>query len=181
MTLPLPSHFFTPRTLLFFLLLTLAPLLSPAQTNIQWGAKAGLGMDDGSFGLGLGFEGTVPSTVGSLNLRLGAETGFYDFSTTNSSFWAIPLAATGFYSFVAPTLPELKPYLGLAIGIDLTHVGTSTSALGFTYTTPSSTDLKFHFVLRPGIDFNQRPFYAELAIGTLAGGFLLFPTFGIHF
>lgn len=151
---------------------TPAPEIVEEAPRIKYGATAGVGIDDGNFGFGFGFRADYPVYLQNFLMRVGGETGFYYFAPSGGSVSAIPIAATATHSLGYLPGTGLDTYLRVAIGLDIAFA----SAGGY-----SETDGKFHFVIEPGFDFDHGTFFVALPFGTVAGGFLLFPTFGIHF
>jgi hypothetical protein len=154
--------------------------------DIQFGATVGLGINDGNFGFGAGFRADLPLTLEQISLRVGAETGIYRFSFTGGSLLVFPLVATGQYQIEGLNLP-FKAYVRSAIGIDIVSASVDATTVtlpgvGQVSTASSSdTTVKFHFVVAPGAMIPNTQVFAELPIGTVAGGFLILPTVGYRF
>ncbi|MBS1959056.1 MAG: hypothetical protein JST80_06250 [Bdellovibrionales bacterium] len=142
----------------------------------HFSAAASLGAVDGNFFAGPSLFVEWPTNLDGNDFAFGAQTGMY----FHSGGWTIPIMPTGKIFFRANG--NIKPYVALSIGISITHYDTSTTVASVTVPGASGTLTKFALLARPGINFGEGDkFFAELPLGTMAGGFAIAPTFGYHF
>jgi hypothetical protein len=152
---------------------------STAASGPNFAVAATLGSVGGAFTIGPSFYAEWPMTLEGNDFAFGAQTGFWFFD----GGWAIPVMATGKYTFHVSG--SIKPYVAVGLGIALLHANGVSFTNPFTGTTTtggSDTSVKFAFLARPGINFGQADkFFAELPLGTIGSGFAILPTFGLRF
>lgn len=144
----------------------------------------GLGTAASKFHFGVGFQAEFPTRIDNNQFRFGGQTGFL-FGPSSPTTWIIPILATG--TFLIPTHSELKPYIGLGMGVGIAHVSignTSVTVGGVTVSTggASGTNVDFALLIKPGVEIApDRKFFAELPFGTLGSDFAILPSVGYHF
>ena len=139
-------------------------------------ASFGLGSIGSNFHLGvLGKYETLVDIQGT-PITVGGRTGFV-LGVDTPSGWVIPLTATASYEI--KNGGGLRPYIGVDMGIAIYHTNDITVG-GFTLANSSSTSVKFAGLIVPGVHFTHQIF-GELPFGTIAGGFTIFPSVGMHF
>jgi opacity protein-like surface antigen len=149
-------------------ILTKTPLMS---------ADFGLGSTADRFHLGVGLHVEAPVNYEGNRFRFGGQTGFYIHPGSPSDY-VIPIMATGIYDF--RVTGTLKPYLGLGIGLSITHYS------GYTYDglgiSDSGTNTDFALLIKPGVNFGMNEqYYFEIPFGTMANNFTILPSVGVHF
>jgi hypothetical protein len=143
---------------------------SYSESHPEFSADVGLGDINSKFAFGIGLKGQVPIVIDGNDFKFGLRSGFY-FGPSSPTSWAIPILATSEYDFKGDNV--FKPYLGLEIGADVDHAS---------YEGTSSTGANFAFLFVPGVNFGDGyHYFIELPIGTMADGFCVLPSLGMHF
>jgi len=138
-------------------------------------ASFGLGSIESNFHLGVMGSFMTDVNLQGTSFKAGAKTGFL-LGTGDVGTWVIPVMASATYAF--PNGGSLSPYVGVDLGIGIAHVN-GVSVAGVT-NIPSSTTVKFAALIYPGIHITNEIF-AELPFGSMSGGFIIFPSVGMHF
>jgi outer membrane protein W len=139
-------------------------------------ASFGLGSIGSNFHLGVLGKYETNATIQGTPITVGGRTGFI-LGVDTPSGWVIPLTATASYEI--KNGGGLRPYIGVDMGIAIYHTNNITVA-GFTVANSSNTSVKFAGLIVPGVHFTHQ-IYGELPFGTIAGGFTIFPSVGMHF
>jgi hypothetical protein len=158
---------------------------APTDYRPMYSADLGLG-SVGNFTFGAGFRADIPVTLDENNFTFGGQTGFYyvpshtDAANISTKGWVIPILATALYHF--KTSNSLKPYIGIAMGIDIAHGSYSGSNSVAPLAGNSNTNVDFAFLVKPGFDFGMgSQYYFEVPFGTMASNFTIIPSIGMHF
>ena len=140
--------------------------------QVEWSGDFGLGTVASKFHFGVGVKAQVPVTFDNNDFKFGLRSGFY-LGPSDPTDFIIPVLATAEYDFRVSG--NLKPYVGIEMGLSVTH---SSGADGFNGNT--STDFAFLFV--PGVNFGEgERYFFEIPLGTLASDFAFLPSIGMHF
>ena len=138
--------------------------------EILWGVSFGLGTVDGKFHFGFGLKGQMPFTIDNNDFKFGLRSGFY-LGPSGSTDWLLPILATSEYDF--RVMNQLKPYIGLEIGLSIDHAS---------YGNSGQTGVDFALLFVPGMHFGSNEIYfLELPLGTIWNSFVLLPSIGMHF
>ncbi len=150
---------------------------APSPTPQSWSPSlsAGLGTLGSKFHFGVRGRTEKSIDFQGTPLRVGAELGFL-LGPASPTSWAIPVEGLATYDF--PSQGGIRGYLGLGLGLSIYHTGTY--SIGNSTIDTSSTDVFFTGLLIPGIKLSDE-YYAELPFGSMGGGFVLFPSIGMHF
>jgi|GEM_PF-2519736 len=138
-------------------------------------ASFGLGSIEGTFNLGVMGSYMTDVQLKDAHFRAGVKTGFL-LGLGDVGTWVIPVMGSATYAF--PNGGSLKPYFGVDLGIGIAHVN-DVSVGGVTVNT-STTSVKFAALFYPGAHITDQIF-AELPFGSMAGGFIIFPSVGMKF
>jgi hypothetical protein len=140
--------------------------------QLQWSGDVGLGTVDSKFHFGAGIKAQVPVTYENNDFKFGLRSGFY-LGPSNPTDFIIPVLATSEYDFRVNG--NLKPYLGVELGLSITH---SSGHDGY----GGNTNTDFAFLCVPGVNFGDGDrYFFEMPLGTLASDFAFLPSIGIHF
>jgi opacity protein-like surface antigen len=151
---------------------------APMHNGLLVSGELGLGTLGSKFAFGFGLRVESPMSLEGNHVRFGLQTGFY-YGPSDPSTWTIPILAIGTYDFRV-TSGTIKPYVGLGLGVAISHAnGVDVPGFG-TIGGGSSTD--FAWQLKPGAGFgNEGKMYVELPLGTISGTFYIIPSIGMHF
>jgi hypothetical protein len=147
-----------------------------------------LGIIDGNFTFGPGFQMEWPIVIDGKDFAMGFHTAFYYNAhskealgvKTSTKEWGIPLLYSGKYLFKS-TVDFMKPYFAISTGIGIDRAIVTSNATGADVKN-NSTNLHFVFLLRPGLTFgNSKTWFAELPIGVMFTDITILPTIGMHF
>jgi hypothetical protein len=155
-----------------------APAIEPSSTSSSsWtpSASFGLGSIESNFNIGVMGSFMTDVTLEDTSFKAGVKTGFL-LGLGDVGTWVIPVMGSATYAF--PNGGSLSPYIGVDLGIGIAHVNDITVG-GVTVNT-SSTSVKFAALIYPGAKITDT-IYAELPFGSMAGGFIIFPSVGMRF
>jgi hypothetical protein len=146
-----------------------------------WGVGFGLGTVGSRFAFGPTLKAQWPVELSGNQFKFGARTGFI-FGPSSPSAFTIPILATAEYEFSVAN--QLKPFLGLEMGLTFSHAGGSDDVTvgGVTFKGASSSSTDFALLFVPGFSFgDSHMYYFEIPLGVIATSFAIFPTVGMHF
>ena len=151
-----------------------------AHSTPIWSVAFNLGTAGSKFVFGPTLKAQWPVNLSGNAFKFGGRTGFL-FGPSDPTTFTIPILATAQYDIA--TSNQLKPYVGLEMGITWTHIsgGASVTFGGNTYGgSTSSTD--FAVLAVPGVNFGDNHMYfAELPLGVISSSFTIIPGVGMHF
>jgi hypothetical protein len=155
-----------------------APAIEPSSTSSSgWtpSASFGLGSIESNFNIGVMGSFMTDVTLQDTSFKAGVKTGFL-LGLGDVGTWVIPVMGSATYAF--PNGGSLSPYIGVDLGIGIAHVNDIT--IGGVTANTSSTNVKFAALIYPGAKITDT-IYAELPFGSMAGGFIIFPSVGMRF
>lgn len=156
-------------------------------TSTRLSVAPALGVLGGELGAGADIGVLFPTNS---PVSFGLQTGFYRWAdsaragtiTASASVLSVPILATAIYRMDAS--PTIHPYVGLSLGVSVTHGRLSANAYGYGEASASATKLFFEGLVRPGVEIDLTPsiaFYAEPKFGLLRDSFVFLPHAGLMF
>ncbi len=118
------------------------------------------------------------------DLSIGGETGFQFASATGATLWNIPILLSGRYMLHIQGLgSNMKPFVGLGIGMGIASAGVSV-AVGSVTVGASSTSAVFEMMAHAGMifsDHGNKGLFARLSMGVMSSSFAFAPSVGYYF
>lgn len=153
------------------LCLALAPMAAKADTGVtQFAVSGPLMVLDGDAFWGANFSAFHGVTE---DVDVGGETGFFIHSANGYTAWVIPVIPTFLYHFDIGA-PTFKPFLGLGLGVGITH--SKVSILG---ASSSGTSVNFEGLVHLGAKIGEsKRFFTDMKLGLLDSNFVFLPTIG---
>jgi hypothetical protein len=151
---------------------------SSSDGSIHWNVAGPLELIDGNVLFGALISGDYFIRN---DISVGGESGFMIGSFNGGTNFEFPIVATGKYHFRIASASNLRPFVGLGMGLSILHSSVNTT-VGPITVSGSSTDAKFRFEVKGGTSFQQSPgWMAELRMGVVGSGFLFMPSVGYEF
>jgi len=150
---------------------------SASASDLLLSVDLGLGTAAEKFHFGVGFKAEVPVNLEGNHFRFGGQTGFY-YGPSDPTTWIIPVLATAAFDFPVSS-GSIRPYVGIGLGISIAHFSYD-NVFGTGGVSGTNTDFMFQFA--PGITFgNEKTYFIEIPLGTMASSFFILPTVGMRF
>jgi hypothetical protein len=161
---------------------------SPTLDNtIHWNVSGPFALVGGTATFGAFVSGDYYITR---EITVGGESGFLIGSNSGFTEWEIPIVPTAKYHFLIQTMPNLRPYVGVGLGLGIAHFssgGAETVTVNGTTETltvggSSGTEAVFHGEIQLGTAFQDGPgLMAVLRLGIIDSSFLFAPSVGWNF